>query len=321
MTRWRWCPALALGFAAIAAGAGDGAGDVDPFADNGCVQCHQDLPGRSSAIVELEWKRSSHYAAGVGCDACHGGDALARREQFDSNEAWKEAAHLARATEFMFMHRADETFVSAARGRSVSYFCGKCHANIKEKHLGSPHGEFGDPTCLYCHGEGSHAIVEPTLEIIDDRSRAEGGRCSVCHLASTMGTVSRIKKTLTETEARIQETADLFAELEAWGYKNIELERLYHDARQVRSRLRQVFHSFDMLEINNFVGEIELTMDRTAATHEIIRRLRAAQHRQAIVGGLVALMLLAFALLLVYYRHAFLTPRAEGAAEPGVRSW
>ena len=26
----------------------------DPFADNACVECHRDLPGRSSEIVDLE---------------------------------------------------------------------------------------------------------------------------------------------------------------------------------------------------------------------------------------------------------------------------
>ncbi|MCP3904901.1 MAG: hypothetical protein GY715_14850 [Planctomycetes bacterium] len=305
MTGPRWCVLFAFGLVALGGPAVAADPDADPFADNACVQCHRDLPGRSSAIVELEWARSSHHAAGVGCDACHGGNAAVRRDRFDSDEAWKDAAHQRRDPEFMFMQRSADAFASSARGRNVSYFCGKCHANIKEKHLGSPHGEFGDPTCLYCHGQGSHAITEPTLDIIDGRSRAEGGRCSVCHLASTMNTLSRIKKTLTETEERIEDTTILYDELGQWGYHSLELERLYHDARQVRSRLRQVFHSFDMREINNFVAEIEMTVDRTVATHEIIGRLRAAQRRQAVIGGLVAVMLLAFALLLVYYRLAF----------------
>jgi hypothetical protein len=297
----RWSLLLAALAAITAPVVADGVGD-----DNACVQCHRDLPGRSSAIVELEWKQSAHYAAGITCDGCHMGNASVRRESFESDEAWKEAAHLERDPAFMFARSADEAFVSTARGREVSYFCGKCHADIKEKHLGSPHGEFGDPTCLYCHGQGSHAITTPTVDLIDDRSRAEGGRCTPCHLASTMVTVSRIKTSLVETEERIRQASTLFEELEGWGYQNLELERLHDDADQVRSKLRQVFHSFNMHEINNFVGEIQLTTDRTVATHDMIRRLRGARSRQAAVGGLVALMLLCFAGLLVYYRHAFL---------------
>jgi hypothetical protein len=289
----------------------------DDFADNGCVQCHQDLPGRLSEIVELEWRRSVHYEAGVGCEGCHGGDALARRDQFDSDEAWKQAAHLARDPEFLFVHGADSQFVAATRGRSVSYFCGKCHADIKEKHLGSPHGEFGDPSCLYCHGGGSHLITSPTLDVIDTRGRAEGGRCSPCHLASTMETVVRIKDLLQATEERIEVGGRLYAELQDSGYHSLELERLHEDVAVVRSRLRQLFHSFNMREISNFAGEIQATVERTDATFEMVAALRSAQRRQTLVGGLVTVMLLLFAGLLVYYRHAFLTGHIGQPAPQG----
>lgn len=287
----------------------------DPYAGNGCVQCHQDLAGRSSEIVELEWKHSVHHDVGVGCDGCHGGDPSLRREDFPSDEAWKAAAHLERDPEFAFLHRPQGIFVSATRGRSVSYFCGKCHANIKEKHLGSPHGEFGDPTCLYCHGQGSHRIEDPTLDLIDTRGREEHGRCSPCHLASTMETVGRIKTLLLETEDQIRASGGLYEELEGWGYHSLELERLHHQAGEVRSQLRQIFHSFNMLEISNFVGEIRETVDRTTATHEMVSRLRAAQRGQARDGALVILMLLVFAGLLIYYRHAFLHPERSPQGE------
>jgi hypothetical protein len=300
----RRIPPLLLGLAVLSAVAA--ADDDARFAGNACVECHRDLPGRSSAIVELEWKKSVHHAAGTACDDCHGGNAALRREQFDSDEAWKRASHLQRDPEFMFMSRTDGAFVSGARGRSVSYFCGKCHADIKAHHLGSPHGEFGDPTCLYCHGEGSHAIQDPTLDIIDVRGRAEGGRCSPCHLASTMNSVTRIKTTLEACEQRIRETAEQIGELEEWGYRNLDLQRRQQDARQLRSRLRQIFHSFDMLEINNFAAEIQLTADRITATHGMVEKLRTAQRQQAGIGALAVVMLLSFAGLLVYYRHRYL---------------
>jgi hypothetical protein len=282
---------------------------ADPFADNACIQCHRDLPGRSSEIVELEWKLSVHHAAGVTCDGCHGGNPAVKRDHFPSDEAFKKAAHLERNPEFLLMHQ-DKEFASAGRGRSVSYFCGKCHAKIKEQHLGSPHGEFGDPTCLFCHGQGSHKITHPTPEIIDTRARTETGRCSPCHRSGTMKAVARIKNILTETEEHIQASGKLYSQLEAWGYRNLELEKLHHHAKEINSQLRQIFHSFNMRDINNFAGEIQATVERTTATYELVQRLRQSQRQQTAVGAGAVLLLLSFAALLIYYKHSFLEHEA-----------
>jgi hypothetical protein len=276
----------------------------DPFKDNACVQCHRDMPGRSSQIVDLEWKHSVHHAASVGCEGCHGGNPAAKRDQFASDDAFKKASHLDRNPEFLLMHQGGE-FVSAARGRSVSYFCGKCHAKIKEQHLGSPHGEFGDPTCIFCHGQGSHRITGASATIIDTRSRVENGRCSPCHRAGTMEAVSRIKQILITTEEHIKTSGELYGKLEEWGYRNLELEKLHHHAKEVRSQLRQIFHSFNMRDINNFAAEIQATVDRTAATFELVQRLRSTQRQQTVIGALAVVMLLSFAGLLVFYKRTF----------------
>jgi Cytochrome c554 and c-prime len=284
----------------------------DRYANNACVQCHQDLPGRSSEIVELQWKPSVHYAANVGCDGCHGGNPAVRPDQFDSAEDLKRAAHQQRNPEFLTMRRSQDGIVTAAGGRSVSYFCGKCHDQIKEKHLGSPHGDFGDPTCLYCHGQGSHKITDATPKIIDTRGRAEAGRCSPCHEASTMEVVRRIKKTLTDTEQRINESGQLYAELESWGYRNLELEKLHYHAGEVQSQLRQIFHSFNIREIDNFAAEIQAVTDHTTETYEMIKRQRAVRRQQTLMGLLAVCLLLSFAGLLVYYKHSFLDPPHAG---------
>jgi len=279
---------------------------TDPYAHNACVQCHRDLPGRSAEIVGVQWRHSVHYAANVGCDGCHGGDASLTRDQFDSDEAFKHASHQDRNPEFLILHRPQQEFVSEVRGRSVSYFCGRCHAEIKEKHLGSPHGDFGDPTCLYCHGQGSHLIQPATTDIIDTRSRAEAGRCSPCHAAATMQAVARIKKIMVDTEQRIETSDQAYQQLEASGYQNLELQQMHHAANEVHSKLRRIFHSFNMLEINNFAAEIESVADRTTATHDLVERLRRNQRQQTIVGLCAVALLLSFAGLLVYYKRSFL---------------
>ena len=299
----------------------------DPFADNACVQCHRDLPGRSSEIVDLEWKQSVHYAAKVACEGCHGGDASVRREQFATGDEFKRAAHLERIPEFLLSHRSAE-FVSAARGRSVSYLCGKCHSKIKEQHLGSPHGEFGDPTCIYCHGDngsstgsvapgsGSHRIHPASIDIIDARGRADAGKCSPCHRAATMESVTRIKQLLSDTEARIKSSGDQYRQLETWGYRNLELERLHHHAAEVRSQLRQIFHSFNMREIGNFAAEIQGVADRTGVSFALVQRLQDTQQNQTVMGCIAILVLLSFAALLVYYKHAFLAHGRASAHMP-----
>jgi hypothetical protein len=302
---------IALALTALLAFVGDGLGaeraqaSSDPLAANACINCHRDVPGRSSQIVDLEWKHSVHFKAGVTCDGCHGGNAAVRREQYDSDEAFKKAAHLDRNPEFLLLFQQKE-FVSAARGRSVSYFCGKCHSKIKEQHLGSPHGEFGDPTCLYCHGQGSHKITPASAAIIDTRDRSERGRCSPCHRSATMQAVARIQNLLIDTEKQIKSSGEMYAKLESWGYRNLELEKLHHHAKEARSQLRQIFHSFNMREINNFAGEIQATVDRTTATFELVERLRQTQRQQTLVGALAVALLLSFAGLLVYYKHKFL---------------
>jgi hypothetical protein len=313
--------ALAAGEPAAPASAApaDGVAEplVDRYSENSCVQCHRDLPGRSSEIVDLEWKHSVHYAADVGCDGCHGGNPSVKRSQFSSEEELKRAAHLDRNPEFLLINR-DAGFVSSARGRSVSYFCGKCHSRIKSEHLGSPHGEFGDPTCLYCHGQGSHRITSPTPQIIDTRSRAEGGRCSACHRSGTMESVARIGTLLVDTEEQIKTSGDLYAELEGWGYRSLELEKLHHHAKEVRSQLRQVFHSFNMREISNFAAEINMSVERTRDTHELVQQLRETQRRQMVVGSIAVTVLLALAGLMVYYKRSFLDHSERVAAVPKI---
>jgi hypothetical protein len=276
----------------------------DPFADNACVQCHRDLPGRSSEIVDQEWKHSVHYANKVGCEGCHGGNASVRREQFGSVDEFKKASHLERNPEFLLVQR-DAQFVTTARGRSISYLCGKCHMTIKEHHLGSPHGEFGQPTCLYCHGRGSHRIEPASLDIIDTRSRSEGGRCSICHRAATMESVGRIKRLLTDTEAKIKAASEQYKYLQEAGYKNLELERLQRHAGDARTQVRQMFHSFNMRDIAKLTTEVEGVTDRTTAAFQLVQRLKKEQREQTKVGTAAVAFLLLFAGLLVYYKNTF----------------
>jgi len=272
---------------------------------NACIFCHKDLPGKLSGVIE-EWKQSMHFKNGVTCDNCHGGDASVNSQQFENSEEFKKRSHLQRDREFFVIDKPDSNFTSSVRGRNVSYFCGKCHAQIKEKHLGSPHGDLGDPTCLYCHGQGSHAIRESNVDIIDTRTRTEGGRCALCHRAATMEAVANIKKTLVDAQQKLNSVTEQYALLEEKGYKNLEMERIYHHSKETLSMLRQTFHSFNMREINNFASAIKENAELTQSTYDMIVSLEQAKVKQAEIGAASVVFLLSFAALLLYYRKKFL---------------
>lgn len=279
--------------------------DDNAYKDNACVSCHQSLPGKLSAVVQ-EWKQSIHFQNTVVCDGCHGGDPSIKREQFESEEVFKDRSHLHRDRESLLISRTGSLFTSAARGRSVSYFCGKCHSNIKEKHLGSPHGDFGSPTCLYCHGMGSHAIQESSAEIIDARSHSEGGRCAICHRAATMETVSNVYHIMVNAQLQLENSSKLYNWLQKHGYKNLAMDKMYHDSRKTLSQLRQTFHSFNMREINEFASSIGANAELTQETYNLIESLEVAKARQAKLGISLVLFLLCFAGLLLIYRKKYL---------------
>jgi hypothetical protein len=279
----------------------DSPNQVDAYAKNACVACHENLPGKLSSVVH-EWKQSVHHANQVSCDGCHGGDPAILREQCKSEDDFKQRSHLRRDSEFFNLLQSGGYFTSSVRGRSVSYFCGKCHAVIKEKHLGSPHGGMGNPTCLYCHGRGSHAIQPATLALIDARPKNDGGQCATCHRAATMETVAIIKKALSEAEQSLETTTEQYTWLEAHGYTNLALGEMTSHSREARSRLRQSFHSFNQHDINSFVSALKDNADLTQQTYDMIVALEQAKSRQAVVGGSATLSLLAFAGLLLYYR-------------------
>lgn len=283
----------------------EGKASGDPYEHNACVQCHRNLAGRSAEIVDLEWARSVHYKNNVACDGCHGGDSTVRREQYPTDEAWKQAAHVARSPEFLSIQGREGTFISRARGRSISYFCGRCHTEIMEKHLGSPHGKFGDPSCLFCHGQGSHAIGPATLDIVDTRPRSEGGRCSPCHQASTMKVVTEIKDVLQETSKLIDSSAEKFNELEDMGYRNLALAEMLHHTPETHSRLRRVFHSFNMRDIRELSRSIKAVARKTDYAYDLVLALHRARRTQTLTALGVTAFLLLFAWVLVYYKKTY----------------
>ena len=142
-----------------------------------CVVCHEALDDTLAAALEVD----VHHAAGLGCEACHGGD---------PSPAFAEDA---------------EASMSAARGfrpapgrLEIAEFCASCHSDATfmkrydpqarvdqlAEYRTSVHGRRnseGDPrpaTCIDCHGaHGIRPVSSPEAPVYPTRVPETCGRC------------------------------------------------------------------------------------------------------------------------------------------------
>jgi hypothetical protein len=136
-----------------------------------CVQCHGRLPEASSAGHGFSaWRGSRHGAAGVGCEACHGGDPAA------SDRA---AAHrgIRRSTD-----RASPVYFT-----HIPETCGRCHAAElgyfrSSVHFARLQSDGRGPNCVTCHGSMATSVLAPERAL---------RTCSACHVAGGVAPVEK----------------------------------------------------------------------------------------------------------------------------------
>lgn len=285
--RW-WVLAGALLAGGTASGRAEGDGGR-LGEGNGCVGCHESAPGELSRAV-VEWRKSVHAENDVSCDACHGGDPGVQGSPGDRDAI--EAAHFAAGG---FVRRPEPA-------RKISYFCGRCHAAIKEKHLGSPHGKNVHPTCLYCHDH--HDVRSPDTSII------AADRCTVCH---DFRNAAQIREILEETEQTIATLDDRRHWLEENGYRSLALEEMHHHGRSTVTQLRVAFHSFHLGDVMNFASQVQAVLDRTERTVDLVKAKEEARKVQTWIGLGISVFLFSFAVLLMAYKRRYL----DRDGEPG----
>ena len=195
--------------------------------------------------------------------------------------------------------------VSMSRIRGIAYVCADCHTRAAEKHLASPHGSFGAPSCLFCHGNGSHAIPLATIDILDTRSREELGRCSPCHKPNTMTVVARIRELLEQTVRMIEASAAQFQDLKRMGYRNLALSEMHDHVDETLTALSEELHGSDIRAISELARSVKNLAKRTAYDHDLVLALQEARRRQTRVALEAAGLLLLLACMLVLYRRAF----------------
>ena len=145
-----------------------------------CVACHTDMGGDYAAAV-AQWKGSIHGAAGISCDACHGGDPRASEQDAAMNpkKGFKGKPSRLDTPKFCGTCHADKAFIkkfnpnlptdqlesyktslhgqAVAKGDARPAVCTDCHGvhNIlkKDNPLSSIYPTRVVDTCAKCHGD------------------------------------------------------------------------------------------------------------------------------------------------------------------------
>lgn len=127
--------------------------------EESCVTCHQNLSAYLGHNFK-DWKKSVHAAKGVGCNACHNGNA----KTDDPVEAHQGV-----------LSSRDKK--SSVYFQNVAGTCGRCHSDELKEFKKSAHYRMlqasgKGPNCLTCHG----AMATTILTYADLEST-----CSLCH--------------------------------------------------------------------------------------------------------------------------------------------
>ncbi len=126
-----------------------------------CVSCHGRLSETSGGGHGFAaWQSSPHAAAGVTCDACHGGDPSAA----DSAAAHRGIRPSSDPASPVFFTRIPNT-------------CGRCHAAEvayfrTSLHYARLETDGRGPNCVTCHGSMATRVLTPERLL---------GTCSACH--------------------------------------------------------------------------------------------------------------------------------------------
>ncbi len=143
-------------------------------AQNRCVTCHSTQSEASGAGHGFaSWRGSRHAAAGVTCDACHGGNAAAA----DAAVAHQGVSRSTDQASRVFFTRVPDT-------------CGRCHAAEAGYFRSSIHyarlqGDGHGPNCVTCHGSMATRILQSDSVL---------GTCSACHATNGVAPVGKSRE-------------------------------------------------------------------------------------------------------------------------------
>jgi hypothetical protein len=220
-----WRRARAAAFALLLLGvAGVPAAAAQTRAGGQCVACHARLPEASGAGHGFTaWRGSRHGAAGVGCEACHGGDPTATDAA---------AAHRG-------VVRSSDT-ASAVYFRRIPDTCGRCHASEAGYFRSSVHfarlrSDGHGPNCVTCHGAMATSVLTPARVL---------GTCSACHSAGGVAPLGKSREAA-QVLGLVRATNILYDVVAASaGARGGRARTLLDDADRRLAAAAEVWHSF-----------------------------------------------------------------------------
>lgn len=212
-------------------------------AADGCAACHARAPEtRTTAHTYADWKTSVHGNAGIGCQACHGGDAAA---------SGKAAAH--------------KDMRPSGDPGSVVYFtripetCGACHeaeysAFKKSRHASELARSGKGPNCVTCHGSMASRIID---------ARDMEMTCTLCHRKPTKAHAARVA--VDEARDVLHRFDERLKKARAGGTLDLKkYDGAYKELLARYQALQVDWHSFDMARILEQAKDIA---KKTTASH------------------------------------------------------
>ncbi|HYB48878.1 MAG TPA: multiheme c-type cytochrome [Streptosporangiaceae bacterium] len=239
---------LAFALAAVCAVAGAGAaGAQQPrgagasrAAASQCVACHGSLADTTGAGHGFAaWRKSPHAAAGVGCEACHGGDPAAR----DRQAAHRGVAVSTDPDSRVYFIRVPDT-------------CGRCHASEvgyfrTSIHYARLRADGRGPNCVTCHGAMATSVLTPERLL---------ETCSACHTAGGVAPPDKAREAaqvlaLVRVENLLFDvvSADAAAQRTARGAARARV--MLDDAERHLTAAAEIWHSFRLDSASARLGD------------------------------------------------------------------
>ncbi len=210
---------------------------------DGCSTCHATAPEtRTTAHTYADWKTSVHGKAGIGCQACHGGDASA---------SVKAAAHQGM--------RPSKDSASVVYFTRIPETCGACHAAEysafrKSRHAAELSRTGKGPNCVTCHGSMASRVIE---------ARDMEMTCTLCHRKPTKAYAARVA--VEEARGALHKFDERLVKARVAGTIDLKIyDASYKELLARYQALQVAWHSFDMARIQEQAKDIAR---KTAASH------------------------------------------------------
>lgn len=226
----------AKAFIGLAAALVLAAGTAAAEGKGSCVDCHQRLPASAAASHDFaDWRKSPHAAAGVNCEACHGGDAAAKD---------KAAAHkgLLRSTDPK----------SPIYFTNIPQTCGACHdAEFKAFQMSAHFKELQSsgkgPNCVTCHGSMANVVLGP---------REMETTCALCHRQPTQAFAAR--RELDSAGAMVRGLASALKKARDAGAVDLAPQETgYREIVDLQRAASVQWHTFKMQEVISAEREVK----------------------------------------------------------------